>query len=60
MSEKQPNEYFVYPEFWVWCIVPIIWGFLPMAAFHPELMEDFLDISTFKSLLIAQVIHFEL
>merc|ERR1712088_774332 len=37
-----PSNYFLYPEFLAFVLLPVTWGLLPIAGFYPELLGGFL------------------
>ena len=41
-EKKIPSDYFLYPEFLAFVLLPVTWGLLPIAAFYPELLGGFL------------------
>ena len=41
-EKKIPSNYFLYPEFRAFVLLPICWGLLPIAGFYPELLGGFL------------------
>ena len=41
-EKKIPSNYFLYPEFLAFVLLPIGWGLLPIAGFYPELLGGFL------------------
>ena len=41
-EKKIPSNYFLYPEFLAFVLLPVTWGLLPIAGFYPELLVGFL------------------
>ena len=41
-EKKIPSNYFLYPEYLAFVLLPVTWGFLPIAGFYPELLGGFL------------------
>ena len=41
-EKKIPSNYFLYPEFLAFVLLPVTWGLLPIAGFYPELLGGFL------------------
>ena len=37
-EKKIPSDYFLYPEFLAFVLLPVTWGLLPIAGFYPELL----------------------
>ena len=37
-EKKIPSNYFLYPEFLAFVLLPVTWGLLPIAGFYPELL----------------------
>ena len=47
-NEKNiPSNYFLYPEFLAFVLLPVTWGLLPIAGFYPELLGVFLPADMF-------------
>ena len=55
MSNKVPPDYFIYPEYRLFPINPVIWVLLPIVAFCPELLSDYLSVQIFGYILKVQV-----
>ena len=43
-EKKIPSNYFLYPEFLAFVLLPVTWGLLPIAGFYPELLGGFLPV----------------
>ena len=59
-EKKVPSNYFLYPEFLAFVLLPVTWGLLPIAGFYPELLGAFLPADMFLwTKLIEIVIKFQ-
>ena len=60
MSNKVPPDYFIYPEYRLFPINPVIWVLLPIVAFCPELLSNYLSVQIFGYILKVQVITYKI
>ena len=43
-GKKIPSNYFLYPEFMAFVLLPVTWGLLPIAGFFPKALSPFLPV----------------
>jgi hypothetical protein len=58
-EKKIPSNYFLYPEFLAFVLLPVTWGLLPIAGFYPELLGGFLPVMFLWTKPIEIVIRFQ-
>ena len=54
-----PSNYFLYPEFLAFVLLPVTWGLLPIAGFYPELLGGFLPVMFLWTKPIEIVVRFQ-
>ena len=52
---KIPSDFFRYPEFMAFVLLPVTWGALPLAGFAPTFYQAYLPPMVYQNLLNAQV-----
>ena len=58
MGAKIPSDFFLYPEFMAFVLLPVTWGALPLSAFAPHVYQAYLPPMVYQNLLNAQVITY--
>ena len=58
-EKKIPSDYFLYPEFLAFVLLPVTWGLLPIAGFYPELLGGFLPVMFLWTKPIEIVVRFQ-
>ena len=58
-EKKIPSNYFLYPEFLAFVLLPVTWGLLPIAGFYPELLGGFLPVMFLWTKPIEIVVRFQ-
>ena len=58
-EKKIPSDYFLYPEFLAFVLLPVTWGLLPIAGFYPELLGGFLPVIFLWTKPIEIVVRFQ-
>ena len=58
-EKKIPSNYFLYPEFMAFVLLPVTWGLLPIAGFYPELLGGFLPVMFLWTKPIEIVVRFQ-
>ena len=54
-QNKVPPNYFLYPEFLAFVMLPVTWGLLPVASFRPELFVNYVPPAVLAAIINAQV-----
>ena len=52
---KIPSDFFRYPEFMAFVLLPVTWGALPLAGFAPTFYQAYLPPMVYQNLFNAQV-----
>ena len=54
-SKSIPSDYFLVPDLLAFIVLPIGFGFVPIAGFYPECLRAFLSAKIFAFILKYQV-----